>query len=199
MCLLKKINLYLLIVIAFVAVSCRKAKTPVVRYYPVDSLIRAQVNLLAQLQAGLTKKANINGKEEIIRVVPTDTAAWLKELDAFAALSTINKPANFGNYTLTESSDGHTSNLSVRTITSRADLPIAWLKIYYREEPQNLRRIEALYRDENALMKGTRMLVMEFEEWNTNIVLTSYSVEGGQEMFLGKPVEYSIIGTVSIN
>jgi hypothetical protein len=72
------------------------------------------------------------------------------------------------------------------------------LKIFYLDVPSKIRRIEALYQEENSLLKGSRFLVMEFEEINNNLVLTSFSIEGGQKMFLGDSVKFSVKGTVTL-
>jgi hypothetical protein len=177
--------------------SCQNKVTRSSVYFPVDSLIHAQAVHLTGLNASLTKKAQINGKEETTAFIPADSAAWLKELDIFASLHIMNKPVNRGIYSVTDRVD-EKSNLMVRTFTSQADLPVVWLKVLYHEHPQNIRRIEALYREEGSLMKGSRMLVMEFKELNNKVTLTSYSIEGGQKMFLGKPVEFSLSGIITV-
>jgi hypothetical protein len=39
---------------------------------------------------------------------------------------------------------------------------------------------------------------MEFQEIEGQTVLVSYSIEGGQKMFLGDSVQFSVKGTVTI-
>lgn len=190
-----------LIVGAFLLLALASCQNKITRssvYFPVDSIIHAQAAHLTGLNASLTKKAQINGREETTAFIPADSAAWLKELDIFASLHIMNKPVNRGTYSVTDGVNDEKTNLMVTTFTSQADLPVVWLKVLYHEHPQNIRRIEALYREEGSLMKGSRMLVMEFEELNNKVTLTSYSIEGGQEMFLGKPVEFSLSGIITV-
>lgn len=197
MCLLKRINLFMYAGVLLMASSCRQGGGETSTYYPVDSLIHAQAHQLALRQATLTKQAQINGVEEKTTFTPADSTAWLKELDIFTTLNAINKPVFNGYYTITVEPDIQ-SNLTVCTYTATTDLPVAWLKLLYQDNRQNIRGIEALYREESSLMKGTRMLVMQFQEVNNKISLTYYSIEGGQEMFLSKPVEFSLKGIISI-
>lgn len=197
MCLLKQINFFMYAGAILIASSCRQTGGEASTYYPVDSLIHAQAHQLALWQATLTKQAQINGVNEKTSFTPADSTAWLNELDIFTTLNAINKPVFRGYYTVTIEPDSE-SNLTVCTYTATTGLPVAWLKLLYQDNLENIRGLEALYREESSLMKGTRMLVMQFQEVNNKISLTYYSIEGGQKMFLGKPVEFTLTGTVTI-
>jgi hypothetical protein len=176
--------------------SCKKEEATV--YYPIDSLMEAQINYLAEHRALLTKKAEIDGKEDTSSFTPKDTTSWASELDIFTELNVINKPITMGSYTVERGINDTQSNLSILSFSTTEDLPIVYLKVYYLEKESNLRRIEALYHEENSLLKGSRLLIMEFQEINDAIVLTSYSIEGGQKIFLGDSVKFSIQGTVTL-
>lgn len=180
----------------FLLFSCKKEEVTV--YYPIDSLMEAQIDYLAEHHALLTKKAEIDGKEDTSSITPKDTTAWASELDIFSELNVINKPITMGSYTVERGINDTQSNLSILSFSTMEDLPIVYLKVYYLEKESNLRRIEALYHEENSLLKGSRLLIMEFQEINNTIVLTSYSIEGGQKIFLGDSVKFSIRGTVTI-
>jgi hypothetical protein len=73
-----------------------------------------------------------------------------------------------------------------------------YLKVFYLDSPSKIKRIEALYREETSLLKGSRLVIMEFQEIEGQTVLVSYSIEGGQKMFLGDSVQFSVKGTVTI-
>ncbi len=167
-------------------------------YYSVDSLIHAQVVSLTKSKAVLTKKAEIDGKEEAISFTPTDTISWANELAIFSALAEINKPTNAGLYTIETGVKDPNSNLLIRSFTSTTILPVVYLKLFYLDNPSFLRRVEALYREENTLLKGSRLLLMEFQQVNNEAVLTSYSIEGSQKMLLRDAVQFSIKGTVTL-
>jgi hypothetical protein len=197
MYLLRQINLIILAGFLLFTSSCKRTGADSPAYFNIDSLIHAQARHLTDLKASLTKKAQIDGAEETLSFIPGDTALWLKELDIFATVSSINKPVNKGNYSIIEGTDDDRTNLTVRTFTSKVSLPVVWLKVYYQDEPQHIRRIEALCKEESSLIKGSKMLIMEFQELNNKITLITYSLEGGQVMFLSKPVEFTLIGNIT--
>jgi hypothetical protein len=160
--------------------------------------MNAQIHYLVQSRAVLNKHAEIDGKEESIVFTPKDTTAWMHELDIFTDLSSINKPINLGSYKAEYGIRDAGSNLTIMSFTSLKELPVVYLKIFYLDTPSKVRRIEALYREENALLKGSRFLIMEFQEIYNKTILTSYTIEGGQKMFLGDSVKFSVKGTVTI-
>ena len=167
-------------------------------YYPMDSLVNAQVEYLAQSKALLSKKAEIDGVEETSSFTPKDSTAWANELDIFAELNVINSRGNAKSYVIENGVKDINSNLSIRSYTGKGTLPVVYLKVFYLETPSRIRRIESLYQEENSLLKGSRLLILEFEEINKKIVLTSYSIEGSQKMFLGESVKFSIKGTITL-
>lgn len=166
-------------------------------YYPMDSLMQAQVEYLTTSKALLTKKAEIDGTEETSSFTPPDSTAWAHELNIFSELNVINNPVNTGNYVVENGLDNN-SNLSIRSFTGKTTLPVVYLKIFYLENLSGIRRIEALYREENSLLKGSRLLILEFQEIHRKTILTSYSIEGSQKMFLGDSVQFLVKGTIAI-
>jgi hypothetical protein len=178
--------------------SCNQTTPEKVLYYPMDSLVRAQAYYLSEARAVLNKQAEINGQEESNSFTPNDTTAWLHELDIFTELKTINKPINRGSYQVENGVPDTRSNLLIRSYTTTKDLPVAYLKIFYFESPSKIKKIEALFREENTLLVGSRLLVMEFNEVYNKTVLASYSIEGGQKMFLGDSVQFSVKGTITL-
>ena len=178
--------------------SCNEKKEAKANYYPIDSLVNAQAKLLTQVGAVLKKQAEINGEEENNQFTPKDTTAWMNELEIFSELATINKPINNGSYTSERGIKDTHSNLTISSFTTTLDLPVSYLKLFYLDVPQKLRRVEALYQEKTSLMNGSRLLVMEFQEIQNKIVLISYSIEGGQKMFLGDAIQFSIKGSITL-
>ena len=179
-------------------ISCNVRDNNHGSYYSIDSLVHAQVVYLTKSKAVLTKKAEIDGKEEAVSFTPTDTTSWANELAIFSALAEINKPINAGRYTIENGVRDPNSNLLIRSFISTSVLPVVYLKLFYLDGSSLLRRVEALYREENTLLKGSRLLLMEFQQINNEAILTSYSIEGSQKMLLSDPVQFSIKGTVTL-
>lgn len=188
----------LVISLAVMAMAgCSSEREQPAGLFNVDSLINVQVqNLLAQ-QATIHKTARLNGEEKTSTVAPGDTVAWEQELSIFLGLDVLNKPINKGEYTVRTEKDPETG-LQIKSFTTTEDLPVQFLKVYYEESPENIRRIEARYHENNSLYASTRLLTMNFAETNNVRLLSSYQIVGGQKMFLDDSVEYDITATIDL-
>ena len=178
--------------------ACDRKEKRTNQYYAVDSLIHAQIEILKSSKATLTKTAEIDGIEETSSYVPIDSAAWANELDIFAELQVINNPVNTNKYIVENSNNDPSSNLLVRSFTGKKTLPVVYLKVFYLDDLSKVRRVEALYKEENSLLKGSRQLILEFQDVHNKTVLTSYFIEGSQKMFLGESVKFSVKGTITL-
>lgn len=188
-----------LIFIAIVALSsCENKRKNITHYYALDSLLTEQVKHLTQSHALLRKEAVLDGKTEASSFIPKDTTQWKHELDVFAELNDINKPANVGKYRTEKDVKDLNSNLRIFRMESKEALPVVFLKVYYLDNLSDIRKIEGLYREESSLLKSSRQLSMEFQNINNKIVLTSYSITGGQKMLLGDTVQFSVTGMVTL-
>lgn len=191
-----------LLLTGLLVTGCNKKRSVATsHYYPVDSLLTAQARHLTQSAASLTKTAIFDNKPETKTYLPkADTAStgWKHELDAFFQLHDINKPSNVGKYTVNSNQRDNTSNLSIYTLTAAEDLPVAYYKVYYLNTLDNIRKIEALYQEEGFLMKSSRKLTLEFQDIHNKIVLTSYSIAGGQKMLLADSVTFQVNGSITL-
>ncbi len=178
-------------------VSCSDGKKTKA-LYPVDSLLQAQANYLSAKKAHLKKIVLLGGKEEEISLAPKDIIAWRNELEIFTALDVINKPINRSYYSIEDLSDSR-SNLKVKAFTTTEDLPVRYIKIYYYQSPNKLRRLEAQFKESNSLYTSLRDLTMDFQQFGDTIVLTSYNIVGGQKMLLDDTVQYHITGSLALN
>jgi hypothetical protein len=165
--------------------------------FAIDSLLHAQASTLSNAHASLNKEIVLGTKQEEIALKPRDTTAWLKELEVFSVMNTINKPINRDRYQIHESGDSK-SNLRVRTFSTSQDLPVLYVRLYYHGDPGNVRKIEAAYKELNGLYATSKLLALEFEDIKGTPVMTSYSILGGQKMFLDDTVQYDIKGSVRL-
>lgn len=178
--------------------SCSQPAPVAVDYYPVDSLVSAQIIYLTHAGARVNKVAMLDSAERKTVFQPKDAAGWVKELEVFQALQVLNKPINRGVYQVAEGPDSR-SNLTVRSFTDTTGLPLEFVKVYYQDTAARLRKIEARVHESNAMYQGVRNLVMEFQEVNGQPVLVYYSVNGGQKMFLGDTVTYTVNAAVQLS
>lgn len=163
----------------------------------MDSLLHAQAIHLSLRQASLSKEIVLQGKQETVKHTPKDSTAWLKELEAFAVMATINKPVNRDHYSITESVDSR-SNLRIRSFSTDDVLAVPFVRVYYYRTPANIRRIESAYVTHNDLYKTYRTLTLEFEDVRGTPVIASYSITGDQKMIMDDTVRYDIKGRVNL-
>ena len=165
--------------------------------FAVDSLLHAQANQLTSMHATLDKEVVLGANKEEVTTTPQDTVGWLRELEIFTVMDFINKPVNRERYKVEESRDKR-SNLRIRSFSTNDDLPVSYVNLYYFEKPSKIRKIEAAYSETNGLYRTSRLLSMEFDNVNGLPVMTSYTVSGGQKMFMDDTVRYDIKGRVKI-
>ena len=176
--------------------SCNQTKEEKANYFNIDSLIQHQIEYLMMAKASVSKEAVMNGIKQDSVFIPNDSAAWARELDLFKEIGSINKSINRDSYEITDGLADESSNLTIHQFTATRELPIVYLKTFYQDVPSKLRKIEALYAQENSLLKSKRKLVMEFTDLYNKNILTSYSVDGGQKMFVGDSVHFTIKGSI---
>jgi hypothetical protein len=178
--------------------ACTPPARDVRGLFAIDSLLQAQASYLAAANATVNKQITLGSKQEEVDLKPSDSTAWFKELEAFSVMNAINKPINRDRYTVDELPDPQ-SNLRMRSFKGTSDdLPVSYVRVYYHGVPQRVRKIESLYTEVNGLYKTSRSLSLEFDYINGTPVMTSYSIVGGQKMFLDDSVQYDIKGRVKI-
>ncbi len=180
-----------IVLITLIFLSCSTEEQNTAGLYNVDSLFKTQIDYLVGHEAVISKKAVLNGVEKITTINPKDSLAWNEELAIFFELDVVNKPIHKGIYNVEEYADSK-SNLSVKSFSTTEDLPVRFLKVYYQNSLSQLRKIEAQYNEANSLYSSKRFLTIEFENVYNKTILTSYSITGGQKMFLDDSVQYNI-------
>ena len=170
-------------------VSCKKSSDHPTTYF--DSLVLAQVKYLSAANPTITKTARMDGKEDRTAFVP-DSTIWKNELDVFLQLTLFERPAYHDAYQMTDGLHDEKSNLLIRRYATDRDIPITELKFYYYKEAKNLKKIEAIYRQANALYSTTRQMVLEFEEISGKPVLNAYAIDGSQKMILSDSMRFSV-------
>lgn len=165
-------------------------------YFDFDSLINVQTDELLKAQSTLNKKAVINGKKDDATFVP-DSLRLANELDIFRQLDLINKPLYRNTYTVKDGEKDTKSNLLIRSYTATIPSPVPFVKFYYKSSPRELKKIESVFYEENALFKTSRNLLLEFSDTSGSILLSGYQLSGMQKMILNDTVNFSVNVTFS--
>ena len=184
------------VAVLVIGISCREQQPVTGAYYNIDSLLDKQIGLLLKRKAALEKTAIVGTDDSRITFVPADSLAWAEELDIFRNLNSINKPVNRGLYLDSVYKDRN-SNLTIRSFTATSpELQIEQLEIFYLNNPEDIRRIEAVFHEENVMFETKRLLRMEFRKKGQDSFVSAYNVNGGQKMLLGDTVQYSVTAKI---
>jgi len=180
--------------------SCTKGDVRHAAYYPIDSLIEAQIHYLGEHPASLHKYATLGTDQDTAVYQPKDTSAWANELGPLLRLGVINKPIHQGKYKVEDNLRDPNSNLHIRAFSAlEPDLPVAYLKVYYQGSLQHVRRIEGTYREVNGLYTSSQILSLELQDIHNKTLLTSYSIKGGQKMILADSMALGVDGWIALN
>ncbi|MEQ8424007.1 MAG: hypothetical protein RIA63_04805 [Cyclobacteriaceae bacterium] len=184
----------LILLSSSVMFSCQRAKETPEILFDVDRLIDSQVVSLMQAGASLTKAASIDEASDNATFVP-DSAGWANELEVFRHLDVINRSIYEDAYDITSVKDTN-SNLMVRVLKARRPIPVTTFKVFYQDDPDKVRKIEASFSEENALYYTAREFSLELDEYQGQMILSGYTVRGIQKMILRDTVNFSISSKV---
>ncbi|MEL7005511.1 MAG: hypothetical protein AAFN93_22680 [Bacteroidota bacterium] len=165
-------------------------------YYNLDSLITQQQSLLTKAKATVDKKARISGDSSETSFEP-DSLEWADELNVFRE-ATINMPVLKGLYK-TETKEDDKSNLKIKEFSpiDNQELEVSYLRIYYLDNIENIRKLEAEYIEDNPIYHSERTFIMMFDDINNQPVLSGYYIKGDQKMILQDTMSFEIQGVVS--
>jgi hypothetical protein len=184
--------LFLVTSCVFIFSSCNRANQKYDKaYFDFDSLINVQVSELVKVKMMIKKTSIVNGKSDDSSFVP-DSLKLANELDIFRQLDLINKPLYRTSYEIKAGEKDTKSNLMISSYISRSPTPVPFVKFYYQPSPKVLKKIEAVFHEENALYDTRRNLIMEFDDSNGLILLRSYQLSGMQKMILSDSVGFSV-------
>lgn len=188
----------MVVIFSMLMFSCDIKNKQSSEYYPIDSLLDAQIGTLLLSKAKLTKQSSMSGLTSANEYTPKDTASWEKELAILGEIGAINRPTSKGLYQVDKALTDPRSNLKVDVFTATENLPVHSLRIYYQNEPAKIRRIEAVLEEGNSLYTSVKNLELEFQDVDQQLVLTGYKIEGSQKMYLKDSVQYKIAVAITL-
>ncbi|MCU0383892.1 MAG: hypothetical protein MUF68_07465 [Cyclobacteriaceae bacterium] len=193
---MKQFVIFFIVMLALTA--CKNNTPPLVANIQPnpDSLWKAQVTYLSSVRATLKKEVEMNNKTEAATISPKDSLAWSKELEVLLAIKNIQQPSNAIQYTSVKSKDT-SSNLMVTTYRTDEKLKLKELRIF--STPSGvLKKIEGDFKEINSLLSSERTIALYFSDVYNKTVLTSYSVNGYQQLVLSDTVYFNLKANISI-
>ncbi|MBS1507699.1 MAG: hypothetical protein JSS79_13745 [Bacteroidetes bacterium] len=189
-------NKLFFVAIAWLIMSCHQKNLVYDKpYFDFDSLVHSQISALKKIKLEIIKTTTLNGVRDSTVTIP-DTNQWKHELAVFQQLDVINKPMYKGEYDVIKGKDIH-SNLMVLTYRKKKSAipsPVAEVRIYFLENIHKLRKIESSFTEKNLMYGTSRSLVLEFEDNESEPVLSHFKVKGVQKMILSDSVKLSVEG-----
>jgi len=188
-----------ILILSVLVIGCSSdgKKKSVSYYYNLDSLLKSQKKLIIAKKAKLEKSAFVD-QDSASNTYEPDTEEWSDELTFFNKMD-INKPVLQGAYESSIVSDTK-SNLTIRQyIPSKPkSVEVQYFKLYYLHDISNLKKIEALYKEDNPIYKSTRHFTLLFDEIGNELMLRSFKVSGGQKMLLKDTVQFEVLGKIKL-
>lgn len=183
---------FYLIIFIVLLTACNKENEKYDKaYFDFDSLVNAQVGVLAEVHATLVKSVSLDGKVDQSSHA-TDSTLLAQELDVFRQLDLINKPLYRNTYEITDGEKDTQSNLIVRRYKAKTPAPIAFVTFYYHNDFTQIKKIESVYQETNSLYATKRQLQLEFDDSTGIIMLSKYRMTGSQKMILSDSVKFTI-------
>lgn len=162
----------------------------------IESLLDAQIERLSNQKPRLIKEAGIGTSVESSVLEQKDSTSWARELDVFRKIHLVNSPVYAGKYKVEDNLPDPNSNLAILSISTDEQFPIRSLKLFFQGRHDRVRKLEATYRESNSIFSSTRNLTMEFQDFQGELMLSRYRIEGGQKMIFGDSVVYVVQGIV---
>jgi hypothetical protein len=192
-------NFVLAIIFLFLPACSQPGKevTSDEKYFSLEKLVNEQVSLLSAGAYQIRKTAFLNENQDE-KILQPDSLGWFSELKLFRDAD-INLPSLKDVYEMVEGPGELTSNLQeIDFIPVKEIQGVQYLKVYYAENPDDVRKIEARITEVNPLFRGETILKLELQrDGDNNLVLKSYEITGGQKMILLDSVEYKITGQIT--
>ena len=165
------------------------------KYFDLVSLLDQQAELLYHSGARLEKVLVANGKEDKMMVRPDSVGQLKAEFKLFYEAD-INKLGLDDAY-YEEELPGINGNRKVIN-TAKKKTPNVRL-IEYDYEQDQLRHIRILVQDKNDIYNLEKEMLLNFEQVDGRELLTSYSINGKQDMVMKSELEFSLSGKVLFN
>jgi len=163
------------------------------KYYDLNGLIDQQLVWLIEFNPEIRKTAVLNGIPESSSM-RLDSVQWARELKIFRDAD-LNKSRLRLEYRIVEDLSEPTSNLKIRLYEAinKEMMEVEYLKIFYVEKEEDLRKLEASVREKNSLFSSKKTLYMTFEDdGNGSIKIKHFKIEGQQKMILMDTVKFSL-------
>lgn len=153
-------------------------------YFDLKSFLDAEIAHLSAQKPVLSKTVSVEERPETVQ---SRTVDWAKELELFQQAD-LNKLANVGSYIEEDVSE----TTKTYRLKSGENLPVQFLEIIKDPTSGALLKMKATLRTQNYLFESERTLSLS----TVNNHLSSYEIEGFQQLFYGDPDPFRVEGRI---
>jgi hypothetical protein len=143
-----------------------------------------QFSRLSHEDGILRKFTTVGNSPKTEVILNKKDVSWNRELAPFSSLNLINKPVYRGRYKVSTFQDPK-SNLKIKCWEAKGGEPIRRLKIYYLDNPAQIKRVEAMVESNSPIFSTNKVIEMEFSILGGGGILESYRLSGSQRFFNG--------------
>ncbi len=159
--------------------SAQQASHTPQTYFDLKGFVEKQIAAFQKTNPVVRKEVTVNEESETLVTPKID---WTKELELFLQAD-LNKPAYTQSYFVDTLSD---NTVSYR-LRQGEHLPVQFLEVI-RDEENRPSKIKATLLEKNYLFESEKILTLE----SKNGRLTSYQIEGFQQLFIGDPKPFKV-------
>ena len=185
--------LVLLVLVCAIFSACSKQQQDNIKILvDMDSLLDAQIQVLAQMNAKVMKKARINDEVDQ-KLLGLSKGDWQNEIAAFKDLQ-LDKEVAYRSFSLDTLEDNEFTVIRYKA-QNKSEKGLSQVDFYYKNN--SLRKITAQRNNQNILFKETKLLTLNFNrQLEYNSLLASYHMSGSQEVIFSKSLKYAVCGEI---
>ena len=161
-------------------------------YVGIAEILDEQVGTLLASSAGLEKQVTSNGTKEILEVTLEDSAAWKSQLQLFYDAD-ISRPGYTGAYFVEELPASSGSSKKIYTARKKKRF-VRVMECTYQGDLLQEVRLELTKRNEVFSLDQELFLFFTTESGKSR--LSSFSIEGQEQMKLKQGLSFSVVGTI---
>jgi len=138
------------------------------------------------------KSFRLNDKTETKTINSADSSFWALELGQLEQID-LNAPQLKGYLISNTGIEDSLSNLLINEyLINKKEIPIKKLRIYYLDEPDNIRVIHAELNSDNFIAQSTSRIDLWLNRYNNKLLIDSLRISGSDKTIMLEPKNYTL-------
>jgi hypothetical protein len=134
----------------------------------------------------------LNDETETKTINHADSSFWAIELAHLEQID-LNAPQLKGNLISFTGIEDSLSNLLINEyLINKKEIPIKKLRVYYLDEPDNIRVIHAELNSDNFIAQSTSSIDLWLNRYNNKLLIDSLRIRGSDKIIMLEPKNYTL-------